>query len=223
MGPALAVVSVAGVLFACIPHPKDDFEDYTDRTGSFRPTNTPKDAEIPDTAPPTMAVEATYFGACLSQLAAGRIDRVLRFYTETKFTPDASGGTGKLTLKIPAMKLGPNSGPPASFSKSENVGMTFAVNDQPVDAKGVYPADLGTVSIPGSSNPISGRDIVIENVKLPGRFAAKRFCSQLSGDVKQPTEITLTPSANTCIFQEAKDGDPLPAITVADFENGCPL
>src|SRR5688572_8003278 len=112
VGPALAAVSVAAVFIACIPHPAADFEDYTDRTGSFRVTNTPKDAEIPDTAPPTMAVEATYFGACLSQLAAGRIDRVLRFYTETKFTPDASGGTGKLTLKITAMKLGPSSGPP---------------------------------------------------------------------------------------------------------------
>src|SRR4051812_34324829 len=96
---------------ACIPDPEGDFKSYTDHTSQFR--DQVQDGGGIDSAPPTVAVESLYFAACLSKLAAGRIDRVLRFYTESKFTPDATGGTGKLTLTLTAMKLGPgNTAPP---------------------------------------------------------------------------------------------------------------
>ena len=69
------------------------------------------------------------------------------------------------------------------------------------------------------------RDIVIEQTALPGRFGAGRFCSQLSGEVTQPTIITLTGDENTCLYFPVKDGDPTPALAVdgSDFSAGCPL
>src|SRR3954451_5390186 len=87
---------------ACVD-PKGDFESYNDRTADFRKAPPPKDGGVVDSAPPVESVEGLYFGACLSKLAAGRIDRVLRFYTETKFTPNAGGGGGKISLKLTSM------------------------------------------------------------------------------------------------------------------------
>lgn len=206
---------------ACVD-PKGDFDQYNDRTTGFREVK-PVDASIPDTAPPAESFEGLYFGACLSTLAAGRIDRVLRFYTEVKFTPDATGGTGKLTLKITSLKLGPNNGPPLTVGKDQTVGATLAVTDTPTTPQGVYAAAFGTANIPGAANPISGRDIVVEDTQLPGRFAKEKFCSQLIGHVVQPTDIPLTGDANTCIYFPVKEGDPTPPITNEQFAGGCSL
>ena len=45
----------------------------------------------------TAPTEALYLGACLSKLAAGRVDRVLRFYTVVTYAPSA------LTLNMTAL------------------------------------------------------------------------------------------------------------------------
>ena len=218
---ALALCAVAPV--ACFPDPAGDFKDYTDNTAPFRVT--PKDAgPATDSAPPTVAEEGLYYGACLSTLAAGRIDRVLRFYTETKFTPDPAGGTGKLTVKFTSMKLGPSNGPPVSVSKSETVGMTYTV-ETTTDSKGLYAAALGTVNVPGASNPISQRDIVVEETSLPGKFARDKFCSQLIGHVTVPTDIRLAGEDNTCVYIKVKEGDPTPVLKPdrSDFPASCVL
>lgn len=214
---AFAIPMTAG---ACVD-PKGDFEEYTARTGEFR--TTPKDGGGVDSAPPVESVEGLYFGACLSTLAAGRLDRVLRFYTETKFTPDATGGTGKITLKLTPMKMGDNLGPPPTVSKDQTVGQTYTVTDAPTNAQGVYAAKLGTVNVPGSANPISQRDIIVENAEVPGRFAKDKFCSQLIGHVVQPTDIPLEGDKNTCIYLPVKEGDKTPVLKAADFPDTCTL
>jgi len=213
---ALAIPTSA---VACVD-PKGDFDKYNEITTGFREV---KDASIPDTAPPTESFEGLYFGACLSTLAASRIDRVLRFYTEAKFTPDASGGTGKITLKLTSLKLGANKGPPPTVSKDQTIGATLTVADSPTTPAGVYAASFGTTNIPGDANPISGRDIIVEMTSLPGRFAKEKFCSQLIGHVVQPTDIQLEGDANTCLYFSVKEGDPPPALTNAMFESGCSI
>ena len=215
---ALAIPTAAS---ACVD-PKGDFDKYNGITTGFRETK-PVDASVPDTAPPTESFEGLYFGACLSTLAAGRIDRVLRFYTEVKFTPDVTGGTGKLTLKITSMKLGPNNGPPLTVGKDQTVGATLTVSDTPTTPAGVYAAAFGTANIPGAANPISGRDIIVEMTSLPGRFAKEKFCSQLIGHVVQPTDIQLEGDSNTCLYFPVKEGDPTPAINNEQFAGGCSL
>jgi hypothetical protein len=222
LGGSLALCAVAPG--ACIPHPADDFEGYTERTSPFR-ESTATDGGGVDSAPPTQAEEALYFGACLSKLAAGRIDRVLRFYTETKFTPDPAGGTGKLTLKLTPMKLGPGNAPPPNVSKAQTVGTTYTVTDTPTGPTGVYAAPIGTVNVPGASNPISGRDIVVEQAALPGKFGKGKFCSQLIGHVTTPTDIQLDGPDNTCIYIQVKEGDPTPVLKPdrSDFPETCTL
>lgn len=223
-------LSIPASVFGCIPHPSDDFDDYNKRTEQYRQT---ADASS-DSAPPTEVVKQLYFGACLSKLAAGRIDRVLRFYTEVEFAPDATGGTGKISLKLTAMKLAPGNQPPPTVSKSETVGKTYTIDNQPTNALGVYAGAIGSdtdgngipdVQIPAEANPISGREIVVENAGVPGRFAPGTFCSQLVGHVVQPTDIDLEGPANTCIYIPVKEGDPTPPLKVdgSDFKAGCAL
>lgn len=212
---ALAIPTSA---VACVD-PKGGFDQYNDRTTGFREK---KDASIPDTAPPTDSFKGLYFGACLSVLAAGRIDRVLRFYTEVEFTPDATGATGKLKLKLTALKLGANNGPPATVGADQKVGATLEA-DTTTNAAGVYAADFGTANIPAAANPISGREIVVEMTSLPGRFAKDKFCSQLIGHVVVPTDIPLEGDANTCLYFPVKEGDATPAITNEMFAGGCSL
>ena len=211
-------------LGGCIPDPEGDFEKYTARTAQDAPP--PVDGGGVDSAPPTEAVEGLYFAACLSTLAAGRIDRVLRFYTETKFVPDAPGSpTGKISLKLTPMKLSAGGGPPPTVSRDQTVGATYTVTDAATNAQGVYAAPLGTVNIPGAANPISGRDIVVENAAVPGRFAPGKFCSQLSGRVTTPTDIPLDGAANTCVYFPVKEGDPTPVLKPdrSDFPSTCTL
>jgi hypothetical protein len=214
----------------CIPHPADDFNDYNARTEPYRQT---ADASS-DSAPPEGSVKGLYFGACLSKLAAGRVDRVLRFYTEVDFVKDATGPTGKISLKLTSMKLAPGNAPPPTVSKSETVGKTYSIDNQPTNELGVYSGPLGSdtdgngipdVQIPGEANPISGREIVLENVNVPGRFAPGTFCSQLIGHVVQPTDVELEGPANTCIFIPVNVGDPTPPLKIdaSDFKAGCAL
>jgi hypothetical protein len=206
----------------CIPHPDKDFDSYNERTAQYREI---PDAATSDSAPPAEPVKGLYFGACLSKLAAGRVDRVLRFYTEVDFLKDANAPTGTITIKLTALKLGPNNGPPAAVSKAETVGTTYTINNVATNALGVYDGTLGQVKIPGEANPISGREIIVEQAGLPGRFAPGTFCSQLVGQVTQPTEIELEGAANTCIYIPVKEGDATPVLKVdgSDFKGGCAL
>ena len=221
----------------CIPDPTGDFESYQERTQPFRDK---PEASVPfDAAPPAGSVEGLYFGACLSKLAAGRIDRVLRFYTEVKYVQDpAPATTGKMTLKLTPMKLTqPGNLPPPTVSKDQTIGATYTITDSPTNASGVYEGKIGSdtdsdgkteIKVPGEANPISGREIEVETAAVSGRFSSPgRFCSQLSGEVVVPTVITLEGDSNTCIYIPVKEGDPTPKLADdgSDFKalNGCAL
>jgi hypothetical protein len=226
----VVAVSIPAFVVGCIPHPADDFDDYNKRTEQYRQV---ADASS-DSAPPEGSVSGLYFGVCLSKLAAGRVDRVLRFYTEVDFVKDATGPTGTISMKLTAMKLAPGNAPPPTVSKSETVGTTYTIDKQPTNALGVYAGAIGSdadgngipeVQIPAEANPISGRLIIVENAGVPGRFAPGTFCSQLVGHVVQPTDIDLEGPANTCIYIPVKEGDPTPELKIdgSDFKAGCAL
>ena len=210
------LASTAAFAAACIPHPSDDFKEYEDKTLSMRQV-APQDASPPpDAAPPAQAVEGLYFGACFSQLAAGRTDRVLRFYTTTKFVPSAGGGA--LSLEITPLKLPAGAITDETFGKASTTGQAFAVKDAVVDSAGVFTATFGNVDVPGNANPISGREIKLENTVFKGRFAdPKKFCTQLSAQVVQPVQQALDGPANICLFIEAKEGDKYLDPAKADY------
>lgn len=170
--------------------------------------NMPEASTSDATVTPTKAL---YVGGCLTQLAAGRVDRIFLFYTEVSST-----GTS-LDLTMQPMKAGT-----IVFSKTSVVGTKLTKVGVPL-VSGKYTADFGTIVIPGAANPISGRDITIEQTQLPGRLLPPAFCSQLAGHVVSPTDILLDGDANTCVFKLATESGPMPTFAVADFDSGCPL
>lgn len=203
---------------ACIPHPADDFQDYGDKTADLRKAPEQDAAAPVDAAPPVKPVNGIYFGVCYSQLSAGRQDRVLRFYTETSFVPSATGGA--LTLRITPLMLpaDPTKIEEAIFGKAAKRGDTFTVNAAPVDAKGLFTANFGTVFMPKEVNPISGRLVELRQATFTGRYAdTKKFCAKLSGQLVQPSEATFTADANTCLFLESKEGDPYPNPELKEY------
>jgi hypothetical protein len=217
---ARSVFVLAGTMagtIACFPDPEGDFKAYEDRANAFA---TPSDAgggTFEPSPPPTEPVEGVYYGACLSQLAFGQVKKVFSFYTEVKFAP------GRLSLTLQALKLGPEQGPPPNVSKA---GVSGEEKDAPasnVASDARFKIDLGTMTVPGDANPITGRDVVIESTALTGFFGQKTFCARLVGNVTQPIELALDPPRNICKFLPLKDGDATPAFRPEDFEPGaCP-
>lgn len=171
------------------------------------------------------ATTGVYYAACLTQLAAGRVDDVFHFYAETSFTAGSVGASGKLSIAITPLKLGATGGAPAAVSKSATTGAASSFVNTAVASTGRFTGDLGSVAIPAAANPISGSDVVIEQAVFDGKHAAPpaRFCSRLSGEVTKPVASTLTPANNTCIFIKVTAGAPPPVLTSTDFAGGCPL
>jgi hypothetical protein len=208
--------------WACLPHPDSDFEDYQTRIASF-PKPIVEASAFEAAPPPTQAVEGLYYGACLIELAFGNVDKVFNFYTITKYTPEGEGG--KLSLSVQPLAV-ENAAPPKNVAKAGAVGSEILGPPAAVDANGKYKADLGTVNVPGTANPISGSDAVIEVATMEGRFSEAKFCARLGGNVTKPEAAarTLDPTQNICQFVPIKDGDPTPKFTTADFQaDSCPL
>jgi hypothetical protein len=211
---------------ACIPNPSGDYKDFKERTANLVPQPVeagPSDAAPFDSKPPDTAVEALYVGICVTSLAAGDPEQALRFYTKTKYTPDAANPSqGTLSMSVAAM-VGwdvalkrPIS--PKIVAASEVRGNAIEVAPMTVTGTGRLTAQLGTVNHPEEANSISGRTAVIEGAALDGLFGAgDRFCTTLGGQLTIPYSFTFEPSANTCLFQKVKEGDPLPQIPAADY------
>ena len=232
-----AAVGAMACVIACIPHPDKDFEDYTERTASFSGTSgAVVDAGPIDATTITEPTEGLYYGACLSQLAFGAPNKVFNFYTKTKFVPDASGGKLTITLRALKLKTAPDGtiaspaappdtviaagflGPDQSSLESQVQGTKISVGFPPVGGR------AGLVVVPGDANPITGRDVEIENVKLTGVFAKEKFCALLNGTVVKPVNLELEPPKNVCQFIPIKEGDKTPILTKPeDFAAGtCP-
>lgn len=77
----------------------------------------------------------TYFGACLTQLASGNADKVFRFYVETSSTPSGGGGQ-TMTWKMTPLSLGPDAGPPPSFTTAEKSGLPRRCPESPSTRRG---------------------------------------------------------------------------------------
>jgi hypothetical protein len=206
---------------SCIPNPEKDFDDYVARAPA--PAQAAADASTFDAAPPTESVEGLYYGGCKTELVPG-INKRFSFYTRTKFTPSASGGSLELSVQPLAVEGKPASAP-AVVSSAGLVGQVIQVPASPVAATGRFRLELGVITFPGSANPISGSDVEIQNTVFDGRFAKERFCARLSGNLVKPQAAarTLDATLNICQFVAIKDGDKMPAFTDGDFVAGaCP-
>ena len=219
----LSVACVGTVLVAaagaCIPDPKGEYEDYQERTANLGPKDEPVgDAQALDTKPPETATEALYVGICTTALASKDPAQALRFYAKSKYTPDGAGG-GKLNLGLKFL-VGWQNGDyitPSKVADSETRGNEITAADLTVGEGGRFTANLGTMNLPADANSISGREAVINNTIIEGKFAAKEFCATLGGHLVVPYEYDFVPKDNVCLFIEVKDGDPVPAREQGDF------
>lgn len=216
--------SLFALLFLACTDPKGDYDDYVNRTAKYR---TSMEAGATDSMAPTTAVKGTYYLACLPFLAFGDITEQFRFYVDSEFTPAMSGGGGKLTLHLTPMVIRDAMGnllPESTLKlKNEMVGV-LSVMDVPVAANGKFTANFMTANVDEHSNPISFRNITVENTTVVGIFQASpdggetQYCGGLSGQVTQPIQQDLgQPSQNPCLFIPLKEGDPLPMEMVTDF------
>lgn len=160
--------------------------------------------------PPPVTVSGTYYAELLSQLAFGNVARTFKFYGNVAY--DASSKT------ITKIDLTPIKATATTISSSETTGTTVTKTSVPVAASGRFVAALGTVTIPADANPITGREIVIEDATLIGAFASPgRFCSQMTGHVTVPVDLQLEQDRNVVLYDPAKNGDAQPARVAADF------
>jgi hypothetical protein len=158
-----------------------------------------------------------YYAACVTELSVNRVDRVLSFYAVVTFA------NGVLSMALTPLKLDPGNHPPATVSKASTVGTTVNFTAVPVN-NGTFGVSLDAMTIPGAANPISGRDIEMKNVTLPGKLGAARFCSRLAAHVVSPVDISLQEQANTCLYVPvAGDGAATPTLHLSDFSRPCAL
>lgn len=217
---AIPLIGVlAAPIASCIPNPSADYEDYVDKTASYRQTG--GDGGKEDSSAPTQAIEGTYYASCLPDLAACRVDRTLRFYAESKFVPlsDAGGG-GTLELTLSPMKVGST-----TVAKANAVGTPIVAKMVAVATDGAYSANFGTdvcpigssnacLTIDGAANPLTGRNIVVDGTVIAGIFGgADKFCGNLSGQIIQPLNQSLVAS---CLFVAVKDGDAIPTLKASE-------
>ncbi|MBX3191810.1 MAG: hypothetical protein KF819_32770 [Labilithrix sp.] len=173
-------------------------------------------------------VSQLYYTSCYTKVAPGRVDRALRFYTETTFRAGPGGDTGSLSLRMTPLKLDAEFKPPPTVSKSEIVGATIIVNEASTNARGVYAAPVGYLTIDRAANPLNpSEELFFEDVAIPGRFTEGRFCSQwMSRSIVRggtPTPPPMEGPENTCIYVPVNEGDPTPTLGFADYPLPCLL
>lgn len=178
IGAALLLVSGLGAYVACIPHPKEDYDDFLARTEDARAPIPKEDSGPVDSSAPTDTIEGVYFGSCLSSLSLGDLNKVLRFYTVIKYVPGPAGSNGALDIAFTPLKGVNLSGgnpvpePPSSVSKGQTFGDTFGTTGSSVSQSGKFRVLFKRVLLDPNTNPISGRPIEIEDVTFEGLISA---------------------------------------------------
>ncbi len=188
IGVGLLLATGLGIFVACIPHPKEDYDEFLERTADARAPLPPVDSGPVDSTAPTEVIEGLYFGSCLSSLSLGDLNKVLRFYTQVKFQPGtAASPGGKLDIKYTPLKgVDLSSGnpvptPPDSVSQGQTRGDPFGVLESPVTPQGRFKVAFAKIVLDKEANPISGRPIEIENVTFEGVFSASASTPTDSG------------------------------------------
>lgn len=176
IGVGVTLALGVGFVVACIPHPSEDYADFLERTADYRKKPPVDDSGPADGQAPTQVVEGIYYGSCLSALSVGDLNKVLRFYAEVRFVPGTGGG--KLDIQFTPLKGvdfssgQPVPSPPATVAKSETHGDSFGQKGADVSATGRFEVGFEKVVIDKNANPISGREILIDNVFFRGLFSA---------------------------------------------------
>jgi hypothetical protein len=161
--------------------------------------NTPGPTASTSSPAPSQGDEVDYV-ACLTETAGGDASKVLSFYATVHRTAE------DISVSLQPLKTAP-----ATVSSAGVVG-TAVQATSPLQSGG-FTLNLGTLTVPGSANPISGSDLVIEGATLTGTLSCAHLGGSAGGDAS-----ALYPAKNVCKFLLVKDGDPTPAVTADTFK-----
>jgi hypothetical protein len=214
--PALAVLGLAGL--AGCPDPQGSFDDFGKRYDKINNASTSSSTggggAPACSAPMAGAEDGDWLLGLTTQLGP---TKPLAFKV-TVTTTDAGGG---------ALKLGMKATPLSAMDQMTTVGAEVDLGMFDVAPDGSFVADLGTLTVPGAANPITGADIVA-SVLLRGHFCAEVptfFCGTGEGQVTMPITFTLKPEKTPFTMEKATGGVlPAPvtdcAKTPADYMGG---
>ena len=161
-------------------------------------------AKAPDAS--TTTVEQLYFVSCLSVLAVGDRNKVLRFYAASSSTADT------FTLDLTPLKKSAT-----KVSKAQSVGAPQTTSSGLAADTGRFKVSFSGISVDASANPFSTGPLTIAPMTLEGDKAAGRFCTKLDGAITAPLQQRLDPSADVCVFVPVNEGDPVPSVQASEY------
>jgi hypothetical protein len=217
--PVLAIL-VAGCLgaAACVSpfenQPKQDYEDYLERTAAARGGNGDAAAPRLDVALDSAGTgDGEYFAICMAALSFSSLYRTLRF----KATVTQTESPSTLGMQITLLKVNaPNT--------SEPIGPTFGTT-APIVAS-VANLDFGnTPDLPAAGNALTQVDFGINTFKMAVVLTAppERFCSHFSG-VTRPSGIKIEGKGkDVCLFIKVHGSTDPTIPTPEEFTTACPL
>jgi len=129
--------------------------------------------------------------------------------TPFQFVVDVKADSAQVVMLLTPLSLDLQS----VDSPREPVPPPFEVSG-PIDSDGFFTIEIPTLSIPGSTNPITGSDIEA-SATLEGVLEMDRICGQVSGMITVPANIDLTGSTLAGV---RTDGGPLPLPEDLDCE-----
>lgn len=197
-------VATAGCVNPFADKPKEDFDEYLDRTNGIRgvapDSGTP--VEIPEAGPPPEAgvdsFSGDYIVVCLAALSFKDIQKTLRFKGTVTYTK-TNEQSGSLKLTVQMLKIG-------AVNLSEPVGPTFEATGA---ATGLFAtlAFGNTPDLPSSANALTGTDFGIDNFTMKTTLTGppETFCSNISGKTRPSGIVIEGTGADVCLFQRVTD------------------
>lgn len=161
-------------------------------------------------------ITGTFHVTCLPTIAGGDQNKALRFVGTIALTKDApESEMGNATFSLIPLKKD-------ATTTAETTGAKFETS-APVAFSVGAPSDLAFgdgVSVPGDANPISGSEILLNQVVMVARIKTADFlCAELNGQAVKPLQIDLAApeSVDVCLFDRIPEGtDAVARVTDAN-------
>lgn len=177
-GWAAILLFVAGC-----PDPEAQMDQFLDNTKSLR------DVTQAEVGGGSLADVSGDFLFAISTVIAP--DLPLQFLATTKFVANENGDGGVLDIDLHPLSLSTGS----TTEPRQLVGDVIPLKNLQVDADGRFDADLGTLTVVGAANPISGSDILAK-LTLSGVIqSADLYCGSVAGEVMSPIQAPIDGSS----------------------------
>lgn len=171
------------LVMAGCPDPEAQMDQFLDNTKSLR------DVTQAEVGGGNLADVSGEFLFAISTVIAP--DLPLQFLATTKFVANDNADGGTLDIDLHPLSLSTGS----TTEPRQLVGEVIPLKNLVVDADGRFEADLGTLTVVGAANPISGSDIIAK-LTLSGVIqTADLYCGTVAGEVMSPIQAPIDGSS----------------------------